>query len=244
MNVDFWPELDKFIFSLWVHLNFFLALCWLLYIVSPCNNHRNLEECTASLLRAPCVAAVSASEAEVGHLTSQSTGLLQSVSVAHPANTSGGSHCILFFFHMKNRVHLSHIRLFLFLLYLYLTTQPHAAVTQAAMSRDTDPSSQSAACRCSAHIQDQLYLLNIFITCSYIKKICLYCGFLFLLPPLSFHLSTSMSFIALPTDARIFLLTLGCLAICAGIKQLHLLIKARTAREIYIGRLHCSKTPD
>lgn len=187
MNVDFWPELDKFIFSLWVHLNFFLALCWLLYIVSPCNNHRNLEECTASLLRAPCVAAVSASEAEVGHLTSQSTGLLQSVSVAHPANISGGSHCILFFFffffHMKNRVHLSHIRLFLFLLYLYLTTQPHAAVTQAAMSRDTDPSSQSAACRCSAHIQDQLYLLNIFITCSYIKKICLYCGFLFLLPP-------------------------------------------------------------
>lgn len=152
-----------------------------------------------------------------------------------------------FSFHMKNRVHLSHIRLFLFLLYLYLTTQPHAAVTQAqaAMSRDTDPSSQSAACRCSAHIQDQLYLLdNIFITCSYIKKICLYCGFLFLPPHLSFHLSTSMSFIALPTDARIFLLTLGCLAICAGRKQLHLLIKARTAREIYIGRLHCSKTPD
>lgn len=240
-------NVDKFIFSLWVHLNVFLALCWLLYIVSPCNNHGNLEECTASLLRAPCVAAVSASEAEVGHLTSQSTGLLQSVSVAHPANISGGSHCILFFFFLIWRIGcIFPTSGCSFFCYIYnLTTQPHAAVTQAqaAMSRDTDPSSQSAACRCSAHIQDQLYLLdNIFNTCSYIKKICLYCGFLFL-PPLSFHLSTSMSFIALPTDARIFLITLGCLAICAGIKQLHLLIKARTARGIYIGRLHCSKTP-
>lgn len=111
--------------------------------------------------------------------------------------------------------------------YLLDSIQLHAATqtqSQAAFSRDMNPSPQRAACRCCAHVKEQLYLL-----CTVFIRHQSMCSHYLIVASLISHslsdncikhtaLSIRALFLSFPMMYRPSCFTLGCLAhLCRNI---------------------------